>query len=220
MTTFFSIRHSNEFTITVTYSLSTSTNIGTPFIPDIDFPINSSTLPIDLINQGYISPANNIESDNVSIKEKAIEITQYCYDQKGAVEALATWIAANINYDSSVSKKSSDVFSSRLGDCEGQSNLMIAFCRSLSIPARIAVGASFPYETKLPLWGSGSFLTSDAGKTGTVTNASIGHAVYEVYYLKENSGGAAPGWIRGDPAMHTCNFGWSTFIKKASGVLC
>jgi len=153
----------------------------------------------------------HVESDNSTIQSTALNIVSGKSTLKGVVKALARWIAGYISYDhSNTYKKSTDVLSNRTGDCEGQSYLMAAFCKSLGIPARITYGNSFRYETKLPLWNGMTYIISQ-GSTGTVTNGTIGHSLYEFFYPQTNS------WVRGDGAQPAINTGWSTMIKSASG---
>lgn len=201
--------NSNSFTMTIAYSLGTKADISTIFNPVITFPIAYSSIPSYIIGNYYLEPGTDIESNNVVIENKALEITSGATDLKSVIELLASWISTNITYALNTTP-AYQVLMSRIGNCEGQSKLMIAFCRSLGIPARLTTGGYFPYEMRLPLAQTGSAKILDQYKTGTLTNEQVGHAVYEVYY-------PGIGWVRGDPAMNTVNFGWPTLLRKCSG---
>ncbi len=197
----------NDFTLTLSYSLGTKSDISTVFNPSIGFPLLSS----DVWNQkllGYLDPTTNIESNSTEIVSMASNIVNGATNLKSAVELLASWIAANIKYQAT-STTALQTFRNKYGNCQGQSCLMIAFCRSLGIPARIDCGDFFRYQMTLPVDSRGSTITEDPGTNGTFSNQTVGHAIYEVYY-------PSIGWVRGDPAMTTLNFGWPTFLKYAS----
>jgi hypothetical protein len=199
----------NNFTLTLSYTFGTKLDITNVFNPSIVYPLSSS----DIWNQkmlGYLDASTNIESTSPEIVNMAATIVSGATNLKSAVELLASWIAANITYTTS-STSALQVLRSKTGNCQGQSCLMIAFCRSLNIPARILCGDFFSYQMILPTDKNGSYRTIDSGTNGLSSNQTVGHALYEIYY-------PTIGWVRGDPAMSTLNFGWPTFIKNA-GVL-
>jgi transglutaminase-like putative cysteine protease len=73
---------------------------------------------------------------------------------------------------------------------------MIAFCRSLGIPARLNAGFSIKIEKEYPYWGGDLTFSSGSNGVGELN----GHACYEVYYSSLST------WIPGDPAQQTANF--------------
>ena len=64
------------------------------------------------------------------------------------MEAITRWVKKNIEYDTTVSSYSTEVFQSRKGDCQGMSMLIADFCRSLGMPAAYASG----WKADLTMW--------------------------------------------------------------------
>ncbi len=89
----------------------------------------------------YLLPSRYCESDRFS--DMASEITadaQPGYDQ---VERITNWLREHVSYvpgSSNIPMSAVDVNMRQSGVCRDLSHLGIALCRSLSIPARIAVG--------------------------------------------------------------------------------
>jgi len=201
--------NSTTITITIRYSLGTRLNLTVPLLHKDQYRVDQSRVPGD-IQTNYESSTTYVESDDDILYLQASVIANGKTDLQIVVEDLAKWIAGNITYDNShTCKKSTDVYNYKTGDCEGQSHLMAAFCRSLAIPVRITVGNSFPYQMNVPLWNG--YRQYSPGANGTVNNEAVGHAVYEVFYPTMQN------WVRGDAVNFAANFGWPTMIKSASG---
>lgn len=127
---------SNSFNVKVENELmeSLTLNLNNPIDP---YPLTN--IP-PTISSTYLSATSKIDSDNPSIISTATSITSGCNTEFSMVNKLAEWIKSNIAYVAETPSTASTVLSSKQGDCDGMSNLMIAFCRSLGIPARINVG--------------------------------------------------------------------------------
>jgi transglutaminase-like putative cysteine protease len=169
----------NSFSIFLNYSLSTEIDLNT-FNPNDGYPLTNVPGNISAI---YLAETDNIDWRNTSIRNKAIEIIDGSTTELEVVQKIAEWTKSNIPYIADISAKASDVLRNG-GDCDGQANLVIAFLRSLTIPARIASGFSFNIERSYPLWAPNPPRKYDQGKTG-IGNAA-GHACYEVYYPSQN----------------------------------
>lgn len=184
---------SNNIPITVTYEvkekLSLNLNDPSDLYPLTGIPAN--------ISSTYLAATDLIDSDNTSIQSKASSIISGCSTEFSIVNELAEWIKANIGYAQGTSEKASDVLSTRVGDCDGMANLMIAFCRSLGIPARINGGYSIKVEKNYVIWDN-TPITFSSGANGV--GDLNGHACYEVYYPTLSN------WIPGDPAQQTASF--------------
>jgi transglutaminase-like putative cysteine protease len=105
---------------------------GAAFVPVHDLPV--SALP-------FLLPSRYCQSD--LFREFAQKITQGKVDGYDQVEAIRSWIYANIEYrygSSSASTSAIDTFHARVGVCRDSVHLGIALCRGLSIPARMVVG--------------------------------------------------------------------------------
>jgi len=110
----------------------------------IKFPL--SNLPKEVI--GYTEPSETIDSDNEDIVKLASEIVSGEDDLYVAVFKLGEWTKSNIEYDLStltegVSQKASWVLRNREGVCDELTNLFIAMCRSLGIPAKFISGVAY-----------------------------------------------------------------------------
>ncbi len=136
----------NSFDVTIEYVLEEKVNLAVndpnDAYPLIGIPSN--------ISSTYLSATDIIDSDNSAIISKASSISNGYSTEFKIVNEFARWIKSNVAYVKDAPEKASDVLSSRTGDCDGMSNLMIAFCRSMGIPARINVGYSIKIEKKYP----------------------------------------------------------------------
>lgn len=79
----------NDFTLTLSYTLSTKADISTVFNPSIDYPILDSEV-YDQRMLGYLDPTINIESTSTEIASMASNIVSGAKDLKSAVELLAS----------------------------------------------------------------------------------------------------------------------------------
>ncbi|HDI02596.1 MAG TPA: hypothetical protein ENF95_00500, partial [Candidatus Aenigmarchaeota archaeon] len=93
----------------------------------------------------YLTETENVKITD-EIREKATELTQNCKDGFEAVRRISSWIYSNLDYDASFSGKilpSDIVFKIKKGTCDEFTNLFIAMCRSVGIPARYVGGLSY-----------------------------------------------------------------------------
>lgn len=83
------------------------------------------------------------------IREKAREITQGSDDCFEAVTKISTWIYSNVEYDLSYSDKvltSDKVYKIKRGTCDEFTNLFLAMCRAVGMPARYVAGIIYSKE--------------------------------------------------------------------------
>lgn len=181
-----------------TYSSTTNVNISNALTYSDAFPVNTEELPAETLD--YIVATTNCQSSDAAIISKAEDITLGCSTIQKAVEELAKWIISNITYlsDSGINQDAVSVYNRNSGNCKGQTCLMIAFLRSLDIPARFVSGNLLYKTYTVP--GPNGPLTTGASVPGR-------HAVYEVYYPSQ-------GWVFGDP-QNSLHFKNANFIKDA-----
>lgn len=108
------------------------------------FPI--TTLPKHIME--YIKPTTTIDSDDDEVIRLANTLASGEEDLFVVAHKLAEWTKNNIQYNLStltvsVSEPASWVLENRLGVCDELTNLFIALCRSLGIPARFVAGIAY-----------------------------------------------------------------------------
>ncbi|MEM3374355.1 MAG: transglutaminase-like domain-containing protein [Candidatus Woesearchaeota archaeon] len=111
----------------------------------VDFPINKEELPKEVLI--YLMPTKKIDI-NDDILKKANELAYGQDDLFNVVFRLASWVNNNIEYTlttktAEASQKASWVLENKYGVCDELTNLFIAMCRSLGIPARFVSGISY-----------------------------------------------------------------------------
>ncbi len=181
-----------------TYTAYTDVNIPAFFFLD-GFPLPSGSVPADILV--YLSPTTKIQSNNSSILAEAQSITTGCMNLTEAVEEIAKWVRGNITYMVSVPQDAVSVYNNRTGNCEGFTNLSIAFLRSLGIPVRYVSGFTLPGSYQYPFPG-GAYIAG-GGLAGA-------HAIHEIYYPSIDN------WVRGD-GQGTVHYTNQNFIKEAHG---
>ncbi len=106
----------------------------------VNFPLNTEEY------SEYTKPSENIDSDNPKIIAKANEIVAGKTDALKAVNELSNFVNSYLEYDeeyvTSV-QKASFVLENKRGVCDEYTNLLIAFCRALNIPARYVSGVAY-----------------------------------------------------------------------------
>ncbi len=153
--------------VTFGYDSEVSTSIDLVQIKEIPFPVQIEE------NQNFKKSSDHIDSDNLDISKKANELASGKTDLFSVVFALADFVNSNLTYDKNYidsNVKASKVLELRRGVCDEYSNLLIALCRSLGIPAKYVSGMAF------------SNLKNDFGP----------HAWAEIYF-------PGYGWIPFDP---------------------
>ncbi|MEM4267749.1 MAG: transglutaminase-like domain-containing protein [Candidatus Woesearchaeota archaeon] len=110
----------------------------------VDFPLWE--LPLDIME--YTKESETIDSNNPKIKSLATELAYGESDLAVVVHKIAEWVNLNIKYNlntltAEATQKASWVLDTREGVCDEITNLFIATCRSLGIPARFVSGVSY-----------------------------------------------------------------------------
>lgn len=149
-------------------------------------PSSISELPVTELPQsviGYVYPSRYCQSDRL-LKIANNEFGQLPRGYQ-RVARICDWVRDHVTFTSNASNANTsavDTFIERIGVCRDFAHLMIALCRALNIPARIATGTDFGAD---PALGPPDF-----------------HAYVEVYlsggwYIFDPSGTAIPmGLIR------------------------
>jgi hypothetical protein len=159
-----------------------------PMTTRVPYPIPSRMIGSSLSQ--YVSAERDRQSGDPSLIRLAADITRGSRYAHEAANAILSWIADNLTFDTSVSVPS-DALSAlqyRKAYCVGYSNLAVALLRSAGIPARVAHGYLPPgYE-----WGFSKEYW------GVKVNDGGFHAYVEIYYPDT-------GWVFSD-AEHSHNF--------------
>ncbi len=107
----------------------------------------------------YTQPSKTIDSNNENIIRLASKLIEGEDDLYFVVFKLAEWTKENIRYDLTTStgqttQKASWVLDNKEGVCDELTNLFIALCRALGIPARFISGVSYTnVESSKEGWG-------------------------------------------------------------------
>ncbi len=159
-----------------------------PMTTRVQYPIPSRMLGPSL--SPYLRTERDRQSGEPSIMRLAGDITRGSRFAHEAANAILSWIADNLTFDTTVSVPS-DALSAlryRKAYCVGYSNLAVALLRAAGIPARVAHGYLPPgYE-----WGFSKEYW------GVKVNDGGFHAYVEIYYPDT-------GWVFSD-AEHSHNF--------------
>jgi len=159
-----------------------------PLRTRVPFPVPTRRLSAALSH--YLLPEQDRQSQDPAIVRLAGEITRGSRYAHEATNAILSWLADNLTFDTSI-KVPSDAFSAlkyKKAYCVGYSNLAVALLRAAGIPARIAHGYLPPgYE-----WGFSKEYW------GVKVNDGGYHAYLEIYYPDT-------GWAFSD-AEHSHNF--------------
>jgi hypothetical protein len=152
------------------------------------FPVPSSRLSAGI--RQYLLPERDRQSNDQSLMRLAGEVTRGSRYAHEAANAILSWTADNLAFDSSITVPS-DALSAmkyRKAYCVGYSNLAVALLRAAGIPARVAHGYLPPgYE-----WGFSKEYW------GVKVNDGGFHAYLEIYYPDT-------GWVFSD-AEHSHHF--------------
>ena len=116
-------------------------NVRNEIKTKVNFPLRN--VPKDISK--YLKPSATIDSDNEDIIRLANLLAQGEDDLFVVLHKLAEWTRTNIEYNLStltisVSEPASWVLENRNGVCDELTNLFIALCRSLGIPAKFVAG--------------------------------------------------------------------------------
>ncbi len=154
----------------------------------VPFPLAHGVVPQAVLK--YLAPEKDRQSDDPVLRRLVKEITRQSLYAHEAANAILSWIADNLAFDTSISVPV-DALSAlqyRKAYCVGYSNLAVATLRAAGIPARVAHGYLPPgYE-----WGFSKEYW------GVKVNDGGYHAYLELYYPDT-------GWVFSD-AEHSHNF--------------
>lgn len=104
--------------------------------------IPARLLPLDVVP--YIYPSRYCESDRL-LKLATVEFGQL-WQGYSRVLAIQHWVQKHVTFASNTTNASTsaaDTLIERVGVCRDFTHLMIALCRALSIPARVATGTDY-----------------------------------------------------------------------------
>jgi hypothetical protein len=159
-----------------------------PMKTRVPFPVSTQRLPAAVSR--HLMPEQDRQSQDPAIMRLAGEITRGSTYAHEAANAVLSWLADNLTFDTSI-KVPSDAVSAlnyKKAYCVGYSNLAVALLRAAGIPARVAHGYLPPgYE-----WGFSKEYW------GVKVNDGGYHAYLEIYYPDT-------GWAFSD-AEHSHNF--------------
>jgi len=159
-----------------------------PLKTRVPYPLLSRSLPASVAQ--YLMPERDRQSNDASIVRLATTITQGSRYAHEAANAVLSWLADNLTFDTSITVPNDAVsaLQYKKAYCVGYSNLAVALLRAAGIPARVAHGYLPPgYE-----WG----FSKDYW--GVKVNDGGFHAYLEIYYPDT-------GWVFSD-AEHSHNF--------------
>ncbi len=159
-----------------------------PLKTRVPFPIAPGTISAQY--QRYLLPEKDRQSNDPSLVRLAHDLTQGSRYAHEAANAILSWIADNLTFDTTVSVPSDalSAYRFRKAYCVGYSNLAISLLRAAGIPARVAHGYLPPgYE-----WGFSKEYW------GVKVNDGGFHAYLEIYYPDT-------GWVFSD-AEHSHHF--------------
>ena len=107
----------------------------------------------------YITETNNRSHINISIKNKARELTQGLNSPLQKAKAIFNFVKLQIRYEKYNSSKygAAKTLTLRRGNCSDQTNLLVALCRAAKIPVRYSHGQNcfFTYSKTYAghVWG-------------------------------------------------------------------
>jgi hypothetical protein len=167
--------------------VSVTSKMG-PLKTRVPFPVSPQRIPA-AVSQ-YLLPERDRQSQDPDIVRMAEEITRGSRYAHEAANAVLSWLADYLTFDTSI-KVPSDAVSAlkyKKAYCVGYSNLAVALLRAAGIPARVAHGYLPPgYE-----WGFSKEYW------GVKVNDGGFHAYLEIYYPDT-------GWVFSD-AEHSHHF--------------
>jgi hypothetical protein len=143
-----------EYEFTADYTVYV-TNKRKEIRKKVEFPIKE--IPRDAAE--YTEPSETIDSDNEKIISLANSLVGGEDDLFIAVGKIGEWVKNNIQYNlstltASASEPASWVLANRYGVCDEITNLFIALCRAVNIPAKFISGISYTESELFPdRWG-------------------------------------------------------------------
>jgi len=161
------------------------------------FPLHN--IPDDV--RYYLTPTEQIQSDNHRIKKLAQKLTRGVTTEFDAVQQALTWVVDNIRYVTPP-KKYDALYSleSGKGNCQNYSHMAAALMRAVGIPVRIVNGVTLKK----------SFNIDRKGGVLTVKMGQGRHSWIEVWFPDL-------GWVPLDP-QQTAMFVANRFIRVEVGI--
>jgi hypothetical protein len=159
-----------------------------PMKTRVPYPLAAEVIPQSVAR--YLAPEKDRQSDDPAIQRLVREITGESRYAHEAANAVLSWIADNLTFDTSITVPTDALSALRYKKayCVGYSNLAVAMLRAAGIPSRVAHGYLPPgYE-----WG----FSKDYW--GVKVNDGGFHAYLEIYYPDS-------GWVFSD-AEHSHHF--------------
>ena len=116
--------------------------------PDTLIEVPTSNLPPEVM--GYVYPSRYCESDRLL----RLAAAQFGALPQGyaRVQAICDWVTQQVAFASNTTNSNTsavDTLVERVGVCRDFAHLMIALCRAVNIPARIATGTNYGTEAAL-----------------------------------------------------------------------
>ena len=155
-------------------------------IDSVNIAINADTVtdpPASVA--GYLEATTLAQSENAAIVQRSAQIVGDQTNPYSKASAIATWINANIQFQTGGNHDAVSTLNAGTAQCSGFANLFVALCRSADVPARIVAGAL-----------SRGYDTLQSGQW-TVSESLLFHVWAEAYI-------APYGWV---PFDQTLNFG-------------
>lgn len=155
------------------------------------FPVNVYALPSDI--RPYLQPDSKSQSDDPLIQAQALALVRDLRTQAQAVDAIVTWVRANVRWGSFAAQgmDAISVFRTRWGVCEGFSNLTVALLRAAGIPSR--------YRSACAI--AGNYAVGREGGS---------HAAIETYYPDA-------GWVPSEPQAQSNFINTSVIFNMFAG---
>jgi transglutaminase-like putative cysteine protease len=105
-------------------------------------------MPLDVMQ--YIYPSRYCQSDR--LVKFAINEFGHLWQGHSRVQAIQDWVQKHVKFTSNTSNSNTsavDTLIEQVGVCRDFSHLMIALCRAVNIPARVATGTDFGADLAL-----------------------------------------------------------------------
>ena len=140
----------------------------------------------------FLGPQTDIEIDNPDVRREALDICRGLKDDYAKVGAIYSFVVDEMYYDNDqLSENFYDVYEddvltllrSKVGVCEGFSNVFVALCRANGIPATEIHGSSYDWEVMVET---------------ELDKIEYGNHAWVAYYVDGQ-------WFMADPTMDNYN---------------
>jgi transglutaminase-like putative cysteine protease len=170
-------------------------------------PLQIPEIPVrelPLSTMAYVYPSRYAQSDRLV----RFAIREFGHMRQGytRVQAICNWVRSHVAFTSNTSTTSTsalDTLTDQVGVCRDFAHLMVALCRALSIPARVASGTDFGAD---PMLGPPDF--------HAYVEAYLGHR----WYIFDPSGTAIPmGLVRIGTGRDAADVAFATIFGSVRG---